>query len=149
LPDITQHTLGKSISFFTFLMRGGKTAEELLPFLQSVVAKIEQEVKATVQNQACLETLAFLTGKLLDTTKTSAPEMVTNEQKEVTVLDAASQPSASPIDLDAIIDQATLTPVEPSTTPVANDIQPAVIPPSPLAVSNSPQAPIPPDAPAA
>src|SRR5258708_7533537 len=69
--DYQQHVKGRSISFFTFLMRGGMSADKLQPFLLEAIDHVCNEVKLTVANAVCLETLEFLRTKLLDATNTT------------------------------------------------------------------------------
>lgn len=119
--DYQQHNQGRSISFFTFLMRGGKNAAELEPFLMEVINHVCDEVKLTVTNTACLETLEFLKTKLLDTTH-AQPTKTEGVQTEQAALTDAFAPTAAPGKVDEIFNQATDTPIEPTipveTTPV-------------------------------
>lgn len=116
--DYQQHTKGRSISFFTFLMRGGLTSDQLLPFLEETVGKIKEDTKLTVTNQACLATLDFLCGKLLDTAKSLPAEKQVNEQKENQALTETLGSQAPQGQAAQMMSQVTETPVE-ETAPSA------------------------------
>ncbi len=135
--DYHQHVAGRSISFFTFLMRGGLSDEQLLPFLEKAVNRVKEEAKQTVTNTACLDSLEFLTTKLMDTTKTPTTDAKTNEEKETNALDAVMQANTPPDQVTAVFNQATETPVEKPLEPVAPPTetptpQPATAPESPI-----------------
>lgn len=117
--DYQQHVEGRSISFFTFLMRGGLTSDQLLPFLEELVEKVTTEAKQTVTNPACNETLEFLSAKLREATKPKAgePESQENQQKEQQALDAVMQPGTPEDQVDQVFNQVTETPVEKTPSP--------------------------------
>lgn len=148
--DYHQHAQGRSISFFTFLMRGGKTAEQLHPFLLEAVEHICNEVKLTVTSTACLETLEFLKNKLLETTQTK-PANQQAEQQEETVLETAFAPQAAPGQATAIFEQATPlvteqieeTPMSDQTTAPATPVAPVSTPPVTPTPVTTPPAPTP------
>ena len=138
--DYQQHVKGRSISFFTFLMRGGMAAEKLQPFLIEAIDYICNEVKLTVQNAVCLETLEFLRTKLLDTTQ-AKPTDIQGEQKEEGALTQALAPQTPPEQTNAVFEQA--TPL------VTEDVQaqtpePMVASGQPIASTTTPEPPTPP-----
>lgn len=130
--DYQQHVTGRAISFFTFLMRGGLTSDQLLPFLTDTVERIKEEVKVTVTNGACLETLDFLSAKLMDTTQqTQTP--TTDETK---ALDTAMTSDQS---AEEVIKEVTETPVE---QPVPAATEPVAPIPTPEPVTEVPPTPV-------
>ena len=121
--DYHQHTKGRSISFFTFLERGGKTSAELLPFLNQLIGKLIDEAKGVISTPACLETLEFLKDKLLATTNEIATPIPTVAEIG-SVVPTTIAPSTQPI---PTMPQATI--VEPVETPIYTATTPASSPP--------------------
>lgn len=137
--DYQQHTQGRSISFFTFLMRGGKSGTDLQPFLLEAINHVCDEVKLTVTNAACLETLEFLKNKLIEATQ--KPANAQGEQTEQTTLSDALAPDAPKEKADTIFEQATETLIEPTqetmpmsdpTLPTQTPVAPPAAPPDPM-----------------
>lgn len=83
--DYHQHSQGKSISFFTFLQRGGLQPADHQAFLFSALAQVKEDAFTMIDNQDCKDAVEFLTEKLKETitSKVSQPEIqVPNQNSE-------------------------------------------------------------------
>lgn len=130
--DYHQHMQGRSISFFTFLERGGKTHEELPSFLVTAINAVKDSAKSVVTNPTCLEAMDFITTKLLDTTKkASSPNTTAQQNQEQVILDQLHQapistnPAPMPTAMPSV--QPPL-PVAPPAAPLEQPLSPAVPP---------------------
>jgi hypothetical protein len=137
--DYHQHMQGRSISFFTFLERGGKPHDELPTFLNTVIEKIKQNAKDVISNTTCLEVLDFIAQKLIDTTKNITQSPIATPANEIPTVTPPIQPTELP-----------LPPIPETSIPASEPVVPAPIAPAtpvsaqvPTQVFVAPSAPIP------
>ncbi|PWU23824.1 hypothetical protein C5B42_01520 [Candidatus Cerribacteria bacterium 'Amazon FNV 2010 28 9'] len=145
--DYHQHMSGRSISFFTFVERGGKKHDDIPAFLRQVIAQIGSDAKIIVTTPSCIEVLDFLTQKLLETTaKNEAP---TTTDAHVQVVDQLMAQAGQNMVFDQTVQQPQVgpqvseitssvpapQPTQPVTPPV--EVQPLTTP-SPLPIEVPP-----------
>ncbi len=90
--DYLQDTLGRSISLFTFLQRGGLAKEQCLPFYQELIADLLTAHKASVSNEKAIAGVEFLCGKLQELAQNAAVQT----PPEVPVGDGTPVPPPTP-----------------------------------------------------
>ncbi len=100
--DYLQDTLGRSISLFTFLQRGGLAKEKCLEFYTGIVERLITSLKEQVTNPKAIDTVVYLSAQITQLATQAATEAgkqkptEQNDQEELEKLQKLLSESGNP-----------------------------------------------------